>query len=68
MKVVGVLAALVLAPAAMLHAQQPPLLAQIDHLVYATPDLTAGVKQIEALLGIHATPGGQHPGAAQPGK
>lgn len=38
------------------------LLRTIDHLVYATPDLTAGVKQIEALLGIHATPGGQHPG------
>jgi hypothetical protein len=38
------------------------LLRTIDHLVYATPDLTAGVKQIETLLGIHATPGGQHPG------
>ena len=38
------------------------LLHTIDHLVYATPDLTAGVKEIEALLGIHATPGGQHPG------
>jgi hypothetical protein len=38
------------------------LLGRIDHLVYATPDLAAGVKQIEALLGIHATPGGQHPG------
>jgi hypothetical protein len=38
------------------------LLPRIDHLVYATPDLTAGVKQIETLLGIQATPGGQHPG------
>ena len=38
------------------------LLGAVDHLVYATPDLNAGVKQIEALLGIHATPGGQHPG------
>jgi Glyoxalase-like domain len=48
-----------------LHAQTrdtPALLRRIDHLVYATPDLTAGVKQVEALLGIHATPGGQHPG------
>jgi glyoxalase-like protein len=47
------------------HAQsrdQQGLLGRIDHLVYATPDLTAGVKQIEASLGIHATPGGQHPG------
>ena len=40
----------------------PALLRRIDHLVYATPDLTAGVKQVEALLGIQATPGGQHPG------
>jgi hypothetical protein len=47
------------------HAQSrnpQGLLGTIDHLVYATPDLTAGVKQIEALLGVHATPGGQHPG------
>jgi hypothetical protein len=38
------------------------LLRQVDHLVYATPDLAAGVERIEALLGIRATPGGQHPG------
>ena len=38
------------------------LLRQIDHLVYATPDLSAGVERIEALLGVRATPGGQHPG------
>ena len=38
------------------------LLRQIDHLVYATPDLSAGVARAEALLGIRATPGGQHPG------
>ena len=38
------------------------LLRTVDHLVYATPDLAAGVKRVEALLGIHATPGGQHPG------
>ena len=47
------------------HAQTgdtAALLRAIDHLVYATPDLDAGVKQIESLLGIHATPGGQHPG------
>jgi Glyoxalase-like domain len=47
------------------HAQSSDprgLLRRIDHLVYATPDLTAGVKQIEVLLGIQATPGGQHPG------
>jgi glyoxalase-like protein len=40
----------------------PALLRTIDHLVYATPDLAAGVRYIEAVLGIQATPGGQHPG------
>ena len=47
------------------HAQPrdtAALLRTIDHLVYATPDLPAGVKGVEALLGIRATPGGQHPG------
>src|SRR6476620_8681534 len=47
------------------HAQSPDpqgLLGAIDHLVYATPDLSAGVERIEALLGVRATPGGQHPG------
>jgi glyoxalase-like protein len=40
----------------------PALLHTIDHLVYATPDLLAGITRLEALLGIRATPGGQHPG------
>lgn len=35
---------------------------QIDHLVYATPDLDRGIDTIEKLLGVRATPGGQHPG------
>lgn len=38
---------------------RPP---QIDHLVYATPDLDRGIDTIEKLLGVRATPGGQHPG------
>jgi len=38
------------------------LLRRIDHLVYAAPDLALGIQRIEALLGIRATPGGQHPG------
>ena len=38
------------------------LLTRIDHLVYATPDLQRGTDQIERLLGVRATPGGQHPG------
>jgi hypothetical protein len=46
------------------RAQQPatPLLTRIDHLVYATPDLSLGIETIEKLLGIKPTPGGQHPG------
>jgi Glyoxalase-like domain len=38
------------------------LLAKVDHLVYATPDLNRGVEEIEKILGVRATPGGQHPG------
>ena len=38
------------------------LLMRVDHLVYATPDLNRGVEEIEKLLGVRATPGGQHPG------
>jgi alkylhydroperoxidase family enzyme len=35
---------------------------RVDHLVYAAPDLAAGIARIEQLLGVRATPGGQHPG------
>jgi hypothetical protein len=38
------------------------VLAEVDHLVYATPDLDLGVRTIESLTGVRATPGGQHPG------
>ena len=38
------------------------MLARIDHLVYATPDLDRGIEEIEAALGVRATPGGQHLG------
>ena len=38
------------------------LLTVVDHLVYATPDLRLGVERIETLLGVRASPGGQHPG------
>lgn len=38
------------------------LLAQVDHLVYATLDLTVGIDTLERLLGVRATPGGQHLG------
>jgi hypothetical protein len=38
------------------------LLVTVDHLVYATPALQVGVERVERLLGLRATPGGQHPG------
>ena len=37
-------------------------LGRVDHLVYATPDLSLGIEKLETLLGVRATPGGQHPG------
>jgi hypothetical protein len=59
------LAFLLLAMTVSGRAQQAaatPLLARLDHLVYATPDLGVGTAAIEKLLGVRATPGGQHPG------
>jgi hypothetical protein len=38
------------------------LLDRVDHLVYATPDLTVGIETAERLFGVRASPGGQHPG------
>lgn len=38
------------------------LVATVDHLVYATPDLQIGVERVERMLGVRASPGGQHPG------
>ena len=40
----------------------PGVVAHVDHLVYASPDLDVGVAQIEMLIGVRATPGGTHPG------
>lgn len=37
-------------------------ISRVDHLVYATPDLNRGVEEIEKLVGVRATAGGQHPG------
>jgi hypothetical protein len=39
-----------------------PGLETVDHLVYATPDLSLGIQAIEALTGVRAKPGGSHPG------
>jgi Glyoxalase-like domain len=33
----------------------------VDHLVYATADLERGIAEVEQLLGIRASLGGQHP-------
>ena len=38
------------------------LLDRVDHLVYATPDLTVGIETTERLFGVRASQGGQHPG------
>jgi glyoxalase-like protein len=38
------------------------VLLRVDHLVYATPDLQAGIERVERLVGLRASPGGQHPG------
>ena len=42
--------------------EAPRVNGQVDHLVYATPDLARGIEELNDLLGIRATPGGQHPG------
>jgi len=34
----------------------------VDHLVFASPDLEEGIRHVEALLGVRASPGGVHPG------
>lgn len=35
---------------------------QIDHLIFAAPDLEDGVREIEDRVGVRAAGGGQHPG------
>ena len=36
-------------------------LSRVDHLVYASADLERGIAEVEQLLGIRASRGGQHP-------
>lgn len=36
-------------------------LTRVDHLVWATPDLAAGIAAIERLTGVRASAGGKHP-------
>jgi hypothetical protein len=47
---------------AVMHGNSDDVLARVDHLVYAAPELGAGIKRLEDLLGVRAVPGGQHPG------
>lgn len=35
---------------------------ELDHLIFAAPELSAGVARIEELTGVRAEPGGPHPG------
>jgi glyoxalase-like protein len=52
-----------MSPAANVNQGKPGgLLSTVDHLVYATPELRIGIDKIERVLGVRATPGGQHPG------
>src|SRR5262245_65471654 len=63
-RIAPLLAVLALATAGsgMTQKGATELMARVDHLVYAAPDLNRGVEEIEKLLGVRATPGGQHPG------
>lgn len=56
--------AVALVGGALAHAQPRPdaWLMNVDHLVYATPDLQVGIDRVEKVLGVRATAGGQHPG------
>jgi hypothetical protein len=60
---IAVIAACLLVVANGRQHMKDELLHRVDHLVFATPDLPAGVEQVEQLLGVKAIPGGQHPGA-----
>jgi hypothetical protein len=44
------------------NGAEQKLISRVDHLVYATPDLDRGIEEIEKLIGVRATAGGQHPG------
>lgn len=43
-------------------APRHPLLARVDHLVYATPDVDRTAAALAARLGVPAAAGGTHPG------
>jgi hypothetical protein len=43
-------------------AEGAGVIVSLDHIVYGTPDLDAGIRKIENILGVRVTPGGQHHG------
>jgi len=47
---------------AVAQTKSAGILDRVDHLVYATRDLQAGIDKIEQLLGVRAVAGGPHPG------
>ena len=60
--VFGVIGLVIIAQGSISQLRKPMDLSKVDHLVFGTPDLAAGIDTIEKLSGIRATPGGQHPG------
>ena len=48
----------------LIHEGDMGIPREVDHLVYAVPDLAAGVDELEARFGVRASPGGPHPGRA----
>jgi Glyoxalase-like domain len=67
MEKVSIIGAAIVSGALAVHSSAQPmdtakLLAMVDHLVYAGPDLRVATEKVEELLGVKATPGGQHPG------
>src|SRR5262245_31239048 len=61
MRAAGALLALLVVASSVPRAASG-ILSQVDHIVYATPDLSLGIATAEKLFGVRATPGGQHPG------
>lgn len=44
-----------------MSGQASDVLGRVDHLLWAVPDLAAGIGDLEARLGVRAVVGGQHP-------
>ena len=58
----GILSSLMAAETASTPTDGSGVVVAVDHIVYGTPDLDAGIAKIEDMLGVRVTPGGQHPG------